>query len=284
METKKSNKVLTVLAAMGIMILFILTQMILIWVAGIVKVVADPSYVDPYLLQEYLLGITPLMQFVAEIVCIVVFGLWYYFGFVRKDKKLGSYESGFKKIANVKDLGFIVCLALGMYFFSGLFAEFVAWAIPGSEELLATLLGSITEGNEVLGFFSIALLAPLAEELAFRGVIMKVSKKAFAVIGCAVISALLFGLMHMNPLQSLYAIPLGAVLAFVAYKYNSVVPVVLMHLINNTVSWTASKLISNGVSDFVWAALCVVFLGLAFFIGRNLKIFEKKEVNSEKTA
>ncbi len=34
----------------------------------------------------------PVAQFLGEITCIVLFGMWYFFGYFKKDKKQGTYK------------------------------------------------------------------------------------------------------------------------------------------------------------------------------------------------
>ena len=282
METKKSNKGLIVLAVVGILVLYIVIQLLVGAVVGGVLAalsVEDPT--DVAALSEAMMGLTPVLQFIAGIILLVVFSLWYYLGFVKKDKAQGIYESGFKKVADAKTIVFTVTLAIGVYFFTTIFAEFIAWAIPGSAELLESIMNLSTDGHEVIAFLYIAIMGPIAEELAFRGVALRTSKKAFGIVGTVILTAVMFGIMHMNPLQSLYAIPLGAVYAFVAYKFKSVVPTTIMHIINNSTAMILSYGFAGGFNNIVCIALAVVFIAIAIFLGKDLPVFKKTEQKAE---
>ncbi len=87
----------------------------------------------------------------------------------------------------------------------------------------------------VLLMFSSAVIPAFAEELLFRGVILSNLKpygKGMAVL----VSALLFGLMHMNLSQFLYATVAGVVLGVVYMATNSLWLCILIHFANNLFS------------------------------------------------
>lgn len=69
----------------------------------------------------------------------------------------------------------------------------------------------IFNANPILAFISVAILAPIVEEIIFRGIIFNKAAKykggAFPII----ISALLFGLAHMQPIQIVYAFIVGLI-------------------------------------------------------------------------
>ncbi len=62
------------------------------------------------------------------------------------------------------------------------------------------------------------LVIPIAEELLFRGVVYKRLKLYFGVTPALIGSALIFGIMHVNLVQFLYAAVIGLLLAFVLEK------------------------------------------------------------------
>lgn len=65
------------------------------------------------------------------------------------------------------------------------------------------------------------LVIPIAEELLFRGVVYKRLKLYFGVTPALIGSALIFGIMHVNLVQFLYAAVIGLLLAFVLEKQGS---------------------------------------------------------------
>lgn len=85
-----------------------------------------------------------------------------------------------------------------------------------------------------LGIISTVIMAPIVEEMLFRGAIeghlLRIWKKpAYAII----VSALLFGLVHGNLVQAPFAFLLGLALGWIYYRSGSLLPSMLMHFVNN---------------------------------------------------
>ncbi len=83
---------------------------------------------------------------------------------------------------------------------------------------------------------SIALFGPVIEEIVFRRVILSSclehTGKPWAAI---LISAALFGLIHFNPAQSVFAFLIGILFGWVYYRTGSMMPGLIGHVINNSV-------------------------------------------------
>lgn len=79
----------------------------------------------------------------------------------------------------------------------------------------------------------VAIVGPFVEEFVFRAVIYKGYRKAGGRIGAVVLSSLLFGLMHMNLNQLVYAFVVGMLLAIVAEAAGSIWAPLLCHLVFN---------------------------------------------------
>ncbi len=91
--------------------------------------------------------------------------------------------------------------------------------------------------DHILGVISIALVAPVFEEMLFRGAIeghlLRTWKNPYAAI---LVSALIFGVIHLNPAQIPYAFVLGLVLGWLYWRTSSLLPCILLHLVNNGLS------------------------------------------------
>ena len=82
----------------------------------------------------------------------------------------------------------------------------------------------------------IAIIGPFSEEFVFRGMIFNCYKKDGNALGAILLSALLFGFMHMNFNQAGYAFVIGIALAFLMLATGSIWPPVFMHFIFNAQS------------------------------------------------
>lgn len=79
------------------------------------------------------------------------------------------------------------------------------------------------------------IVAPITEELLFRGIILTKLKrygKTFAII----IVSLLFGLLHGNLSQTIPAFVMSLFLCQVTLKSGSIIPAISIHMINNAVA------------------------------------------------
>ena len=99
-----------------------------------------------------------------------------------------------------------------------------------------------------LGYAAIGILAPVAEEMVFRGAILR---KLLAVVGekwhwlAILFSAVLFGVAHGNIAQFVHAFLMGILLGWMYYRTDSIVPGVVYHWINNAVAYVMYNLYPN---------------------------------------
>lgn len=84
-----------------------------------------------------------------------------------------------------------------------------------------------------LGIFSVVILVPIVEELIFRRVMIESISEQTRPIFAVIISALIFGSLHGEPVQILGATLLGLVFGLMYYESGSVIPSTLLHIFNN---------------------------------------------------
>lgn len=90
------------------------------------------------------------------------------------------------------------------------------------------------------GYIAIGLMAPIAEEVVFRGSILRALLSAFSNRWVAiVVSALLFSLAHGNPVQMPHAFVVGVLIGWMFYRTGSIAPGVVFHWVNNTIAFVA---------------------------------------------
>lgn len=96
------------------------------------------------------------------------------------------------------------------------------------------LMETVTGGeNSALNAVSVIFLAPLCEELIFRGAIFQTLKKSFSPAAAAVISSAMFGLAHFNLIQSTYAFFVGLLLCLVCHRFGSLWSSLAAHMAFN---------------------------------------------------
>lgn len=161
---------------------------------------------------------------------------------------------------SLKAFGKYALISLGCSGISNLWILLVQFLSPYSP-LIKSSLESFFEHNEIfnanpiLAFISVVILAPIVEEIIFRGVIFNEASKykrgAFPII----ISALLFGLAHMQPIQIVYAFIIGLIFAFVYSKTHSLPIVMFLHMLNNLLT-LAPEPLSTFIS--VIQVICII--------------------------
>ncbi len=103
------------------------------------------------------------------------------------------------------------------------------------ESMLETVSYS-TWQEAALIFLGSVVVAAIAEEMLFRGLLQR-SLESFRDPASAVVSAsVLFSLVHFNPWTAIQILLLGVVLGYVAWQSNSILPSVIVHGLNNFIS------------------------------------------------
>ena len=142
--------------------------------------------------------------------------------------------------------------------------------IPPPEYIID--LGEIMRPDSTLGyiflFLAVVIVAPIGEEIVFRGFLQKFLEKYWKDITRAVlVTSLFFAMIHFNPFWTIQIYLLGVILGFLAWKTNSVIPSIVLHIINNGSAFILTN-IGEGTMDFyLWKDnVSPVFILLAVFL------------------
>src|SRR5215211_66871 len=115
---------------------------------------------------------------------------------------------------------------------------------PDQQELTRDLReeGSVAA---LIGYgFLLAFVAPLAEELFFRGFLYGVLREKIGVAWGAAVTGVVFGLVHVagSPIETVGVLVILGVLLCVLYQQTgSLLPCIALHAINNAISFAATK-------------------------------------------
>ncbi|MBN1674391.1 MAG: CPBP family intramembrane metalloprotease [Kiritimatiellae bacterium] len=93
-----------------------------------------------------------------------------------------------------------------------------------------------------VSFVALILLPALAEEVLFRGVMLRGFLRLYSVRTAVLVSALLFALIHVNPYQMPLSFVLGLVTAWLFIRTRSLWPCILLHGLNNLLALYAGML------------------------------------------
>ena len=109
---------------------------------------------------------------------------------------------------------------------------FVQWL--GLDDNMEVLFGDIA--HNILGVITISLIAPLLEEVLFRGAIQGYMMRRYNPWTAIVCAALIFGVTHMNPVQIVYAALIGVIFGWIYYRTGSLLSVIVGHVLNNSMA------------------------------------------------
>ena len=101
--------------------------------------------------------------------------------------------------------------------------------------------------KEPWGYMVIGILAPVTEEIVFRGAILRGLLK---ILGrhhwiAIVITSLLFAVTHMNLAQGIHAFIMGMLLGWVYWRTSSIVPGMVIHWVNNSIAFVMFHLMPD---------------------------------------
>lgn len=209
-----------------------------IFLFGIGPAVTGETYdiYDLFSLAENM-DFNTIAMIIFSFCCMVLFSIWY------RKRCGGTFHINIKKDFHPLEMLGIVFLIPGTQFLSSIVASIVSVIFPSwmesYQELLETagLDGDIT----IIMFIYSVLMAPISEELIFRGVTLRIAQRAFPFWIANIIQAFLFGAFHMNALQGCYTFVIGLILGYICHKGGSIYHVIFFHFLFNLWGTTAAQ-------------------------------------------
>lgn len=92
-----------------------------------------------------------------------------------------------------------------------------------------------------ISLFVLIIIPSFTEEIFFRGFILNGFAKNYSAKKAIIVSALLFGVIHLNPWQFFSAFIIGIISGWICVKTNSILPSIYIHLFNNTIYLLTSR-------------------------------------------
>jgi membrane protease YdiL (CAAX protease family) len=127
--------------------------------------------------------------------------------------------------------------------------------------LVLMALGVDTQGGEIFKLFSglespvwlilsVVIIAPIVEEIFFRGFLFQGFRQRYGWVAGIAISSFIFAAAHLDPVAFIPTFILGAVLAYVYHRSNSVWPGIILHFLVNAFAMCAA-LAAVQLQDFI---------------------------------
>lgn len=173
------------------------------------------------------------------------------------------------KFFKQKKIGFIIMMVLSTMFLGGALSGIVGIFIKGNNLMLNMLIK--TEHSLLSGIF-IIIIAPIFEEIIFRGIIFGCLKKYCSIPIAIIIQAVLFGIFHGDISQGVYAFVLGIVLAIIYLYTDSLWGDILSHGFANLLS----VMIFNKMMAVIVLIVSIISI-IVLVINRKKYIYEVKK-------
>lgn len=171
-------------------------------------------------------GFGAFLGYVIQFSLVIIFGLFQ--RKIRSPKETRLLKFGLAKLDFVIILwGTIMVLATGVVI------EPLLNLFP---ETYLDRLGNIMAAGGWMMFTSI-VIAPIMEEILFRGILQDALMRKYGVFVGILIASAVFGIVHIIPQQVVNAFMIGIVLGYIYYRTGALLPVILIHCINNAISY-----------------------------------------------
>ncbi|MBW4777597.1 CPBP family intramembrane glutamic endopeptidase [Prevotella histicola] len=137
---------------------------------------------------------------------------------------------------------------------------------------LSQIIGEVPETDLIKNinvgtFFSVCILAPIVEELIFRGVVERILLKLKTSPWVGIIaSAMLFAMIHEFPYQVISAFIGGVIYGWVYYKTKSIYLTFSMHAVNNIIASIVFFLDDGVGGSDAFPPILYVFAGLSLLL------------------
>lgn len=279
------GRVKSFFAAVGYLFLCALLQGI-VSIIIIIPIVLSSAPINNFSPDNITNLIAPFMNYILMASSIVtMLTLWIIF----RCRKLNFKEEILlKKTKNCNIIGAII-LGFFAWIFNSSWVGFLQTLDQFKEafNVMDKMLSGVGSGNIFVAILVVGIIAPIAEEFIFRGVIYRALKKNMSIVSTIIIQAILFGIFHGNLIQGMYTIPLALVLGYVTYRTNSLLPAIMIHIVNNTAA-TVMPMFLTGVNITMPLVIILFILGLLgvilplrFIIKKNpKKIDSYKDINT----
>ena len=181
----------------------------------------------------------PFIIFVSmtyAIVALIIFGFWY-----RKKLAPAQERIAIKSAFNPWIVFSLLLLSVGLQYVISYLMNFIGMLRPDWMQSYSDLIDTagISTPSALTLMYSL-LIAPVSEELIFRGVTFGYAKKALPLAGAICLQAVLFGVFHLNIIQGIYAAFLGLFIGYLCETGGSIAIPILFHAFFNTFGSLAS--------------------------------------------
>ena len=185
-----------------------------------------------------------------------------------------------KEVTAVKAPGKNYLIGVGVAFGYMLVINFGLQFLPESWlEAYGAQSNMLLEGSDLAIFVSTVIMAPLVEELIFRGLMLSRLRKGMSDWAAILISGFIFGLAHGQILWMSYTFIMGILLGLVAVKSESLLPSLALHMIFNLGGVVLTLLPGEIASTGLYIAMLAI--GVVTTVALLVVLLKQKKAEKE---
>ncbi len=251
--------VLQILKGIGYFLGYFMAQIVVTFVIAVgymVKLTADMTIQGGQMdqvafsnqLLEVVLSKVTLISLLSNLLCFAVIALVF---LILKKK---WYQEVNLKRFSLSYLPYLLLLGIALILMVNFGLELLPRSVLEAYSEQASMIGDDTS---LIGIIAVVIVAPVFEEIFFRGLLLSTLRKGMSTGLAIFLSAVIFGVAHGQILWMAYTFIVGLVFAYVVVKTGSIATSMVLHIVFNFFGDIVGRYIPE-LSNSVNAILAVV--------------------------
>lgn len=232
------------------------------------EMMATGEELDMALLETQLMDAIMSEAMAMTLISGVIVLLLFWLVFLIRKKKF------FKEVCirpiPVKGILPVALLAACFNLITSVVISYIPWPESWMESYMAN---SSVIDNSIMAWITAVIMAPVLEEIVFRGLMYTRLKKGLPVIAAAIITSLTFGVVHGTIIWAIYTFIFSLVLIWVFERFQSLAACILLHMAYN-LSGMAMSLIPEDAGVVVIILLVVSIVVAVLMYKQIVKVTE----------
>lgn len=218
-------------------------------------------------LIEYNVPITMAYQLLALVIA------W----LITKSLQKNFAQEAFVKKIDKRVILPIIIMGLAVQFFLSYALEFLPIPEAIMNDYVEKSSSIVVGGSLFIRILAVAIVAPIVEEVFFRGIILSHFRKVMPLWLAVLLSSLMFGVMHGQILWISYTAVMGLLFAAVALREKSIVTSIILHMAINFSGLFIEMIPCQGLAmAIVCAVAFFVLVAMIYIVMKK----ERKVLNS----
>lgn len=221
---------------------------------------------DAVLYEQVLARVMELSALVVIISGILALFIYWLIFVIRKKKLMSEVSLGAMDVR-----GILPVILLGVSFDIVITLLLIVVPFPQSwMDSYVTNSNTLVDGNVFVNWIAVVIMAPVVEEIVFRGLVYTRLKKGMPALAAAILSSMVFGVMHGTIIWFCYTFVFGMLLVWCYEKFQSLAANILLHMSFNLTGHVLSMVsdIPDAAAWVMGAMAAIVMVVMVIFIRR----------------